>query len=258
MTEVKPILDPFDGISELVAASSRDIPLAGADDKGQPRQKRQVPPVPLFDAEVDADLDALLNSFKRPAPLPDKAPASKKRKKNKAKTEPTPPEKVEKPQRKRNEDDRRTLALLTSYGENPFLGPYLCDNQNFDLRPTSLRKLSKNKLFDMLEDVEDVLANKTNSVLGDSMIRGGMQMLEKVAAKKTPLRLEGTTDKCFANDHWRFLLERCKVQYGIGFGKLDPVAELSLITFQTASMIHMQNAFSVPSINLDETVAEDD
>jgi hypothetical protein len=177
-----------------------------------------------------------------PEPKPRPKPKPKKKKQDQKKLAGRKPE------------DRRLIAILTAFGKNEWLGPYLLDSHDFDLTPAKLRRMSGTKLAELHDDVEDVLANKSNSALGDGVVRQTMHLLEGLAMMRTKYQIEGTTDKCFQNDHWRFLLERTKMKYGIGVGNLDPVAELSLITFQTASMLHFQNAMSTPTINLDEEV----
>lgn len=154
----------------------------------------------------------------------------------------------------RTPEESKCISLLTAYGKNEWLGPYLKDSHEFDLRPTTLRKMSLKKLEETVDDVELVLANKTNSAIGDGAVRAAMYQLEMLAADRTSFNPEGTTDKCFANDHWRFLLERAKLKYGFNISKMDPVLELSLITFQTAAMMHYSNALQVPKTDLDVEV----
>lgn len=155
----------------------------------------------------------------------------------------------------RTPEDRKLIALLVAYGRNEWLGPYLKNNHGFDnLEPAKLRKLKPAKLQELLEDVEQVLANKTNDALGNGLVRGAMYNLEHIVDAKTSYKIVGTTDKCFENDHWRFLLERCKMKYKVGFGTMDPVAELSLVTFQSAAMMHYKNLMETPTTDLDEQI----
>ena len=211
-------------------------------------------------------------------PLP---PEVKKQKKRKSRPKPTvqePPEqkvlveddypeprrpkkkakRLKKEVKQRDEDDRNTIALLTGYGSNQWLGPYLRDTHGFQLEPAKLRKLSKAKLQELVEDVEDVLSNKSNAAMGDMVVRDSMYTLEALVSHKTPAKVQGTTDKCFENDHWRFLLERVKTKYNIGM-KLSPVTELTLVTLSTAKLVHDHNKMEEPELtSLDELVDEDE
>ena len=220
-------MEPFDGFAEILEKRKKPAE--------EEKKKEQLDP------SIDKAIDNLLQPAKKKIRVSEEPKATKT-----TKTKKTKPK-----EKKRSDDDRRHIALLTEYGKNEWLGPYLKDNHGFDLEPTKLRKLSGPKLEELLEDVEQVLANKSNSAIGDGVVRGTMYQLEMLASARTPYQIQGTTDRCFENDHWRFLLERVKMKYGVGFGALDPVAELSLVTFQTAAMLHYTNSTSVPDTDLD-------
>ncbi len=227
-------MDPFDGITDIVKKR---------------KAKTRKTNTKSVDMSDDKAVDILATEKE-----------TTKRKKER-KSPPQKEEPVPKRQKKcvvvRGEDDRRTIALLTEYGKNEWLGPYLCDNHDFQLQPSKLRKMSSDRLYELLDDIEQVLANKGNSAIGDGIVRGAMSHLERLSSATTGYDITGTTDKCFSNDHWRFLLERAKMKYGVGFGSLDPVAELTLVTFQTAAMMHYSNSIRTPITDLD-TVFDDE
>lgn len=238
-TDVKTELSPFTGLN-LIAERKKNKR------NGKQKEQKVKQPVPVKPIKLKKRKELKQELVEEVAAVSESRPL-KKRKKGSNHTE-----------KERNPADRKIIALLTGYGKNEWLGPYLKDNHGFDLVPSKLRKLSSVKLEDMLGDVEDVLANKSNSALGDGVVRQTMYQLEAMAMMKSRFKVAGTTDRCFENDHWRFLLERVKMKYGVGFGKMDPVAELSLVTFQTASMLHYTNSMATPKTNLEEEIVTDD
>lgn len=220
----KPAMSPFTGLGDILKRKK---------EHSKPKPKRQK----TVTEEEPVEPKPIKPKLIKPKPKPKPKPKKKETK-----------------LASRSSEDRRLIAILTSYGKNEWLGPYLRDNHDFDLSPAKLRKMSGDKLQELQADVEDVLANKSNSALGDGVVRQTMYQLEMLASLRSKWKIEGTTDKCFGNDHWRFLLERAKMKYDIGIGQLDPVAELSLVTFQTASMMHFQNSMSKPQTDLDAEV----
>jgi hypothetical protein len=274
----------FDGVAEIVAAKKhRPAPAPDTEPELEPKRKRRKTRkvVPDSTGSVDhaADpVDVILNHQPEPEPDPEPVtvvdtavrtavevadaviPEKKKHRKHRKQSKKLDREKHSvsyeeasdaPPPSTTREKDRAKVALLCAYGANEWLGPYLRDTHAFDLDPVKLRKLKGAKLDELVNEVEDVLANKSNNAIGDGLVRGSLEFLEKVIDSKTPFKVNGTIDKCFANDHWRFLLERTKLKYGFNLGGLDPVSELSLVTFQTAAMMHYQNKFNTPTTNLD-------
>ena len=229
-------MDPFEGLEDIVKRRKLE-----ASDKRSPAQIRQ---------DEKKELKAEIKAEKKQKRLGDalrvvtRAPPRKKQKSG-AKL------------KKRTEDARKAVLLLTEYGKNEWLGPYLQDSHGFELAPVKLRRMTNSKLVDLVEEVESVLANKTNSAIGDGAVRGAMYQLEMLAESKSRFRIGGATDRCFENDHWRFLLERVKLQYGIGFGHMDPITELTFVTIQTAAMMHYSNSLQEPTTNLDEEFEEE-
>ena len=149
---------------------------------------------------------------------------------------------------------RKVTATLQAYNDSTYIGPWLRGVQKFDLGPDKLRSLKLKPAKELLQEVELALANKSNSLLGDTMVRGGIDIIEKVA-KSGGVDITGTGAACMNNEHWVFLLERCKIKYGIGLGSLDPVTELTLVTAQTAALMYAKNELSEPkTIALDDRV----
>lgn len=280
-----PSLSPFTGLSDIIKRKKDEV-IAKKEPKPKKKTKKErkeEEKKQQEEASLDAALDDIVSTYIKPhakkakydketkqtpgfekdIPIP-KKPKRRRRPKQHVGTmtqqvdeevaSQPPPSKKQKHNPIKNDEDRRRIALLTSYGKNEWLGPYLRDNHSFDLDPTKLRRLKGQKLEELLGDVEDVLANKSNSALGDGVVRQAMYQLEAIVDHKTRFKIQGTTDRCFENDHWRFLLERVKMKHGVGFGQMDPVSELSLITFQTASLMHYTNVMSTPSTDLDVEV----
>jgi hypothetical protein len=257
---------PFAGLDELEAAAVQARNAAAAPKVAKPRAPRKPAQKPVrIDKETNAALDVLLGP--KPAEPGSSAPAPKRarqpakpresRPSKRAKTTPDSKAKEAKAEDKRKRDDehRRTMAQLAAYASNEVLGPHLTQREAFDLSPKKLRSLTKKQAVDLLEDVEDTLANSSHQALADHAVREGMQMIEYFAHERTRFKVKGTTDKCFANQHWRFLLERAKIKYGVGLGSLDPVAELALVTVSTATMMHNQNVMATGSVDLDKPVS---
>jgi hypothetical protein len=266
MDEVNaPALSPFTGLSDIVNRKKEDLNAKPKKTKKKIKQDKQDE---KKKQQEDAALDEIVDAYVVPKTKRQPIPTKPKRKRKPPKKHvgtmalQVDTEMVEEPKNKRqrpappakSEEDRRTIALLTSYGKNSWLGPYLKDSHSFDLSPQKLRKLKGNKLEELLADVEAVLSNKSNSALGDGVVRQFMYQAEAIIDHKTRFKVDGTTEKCFENDHWRFLLERVKMKYGVGFGKMDPISELTLVTFQTASLMHYNNAMCTPQTDLEEKI----
>lgn len=281
-----PSLSPFTGLSDIIKRKKEDLTIKGCSKPKKPKKKTKKEVKAEEEASIETALDDIVDKYIQPEvkkatydkktkqdpdcsknlPIPKKPKRRRKPKQHvgtmaiqvdeELSHQPSP-KKRKKETPIKNEADRKRVALLTSYGKNEWLGPYLKDNHSFDLDPQKLRKLKGSKLEELLGDVEDVLSNKSNSALGDGVVRQAMYQLETIVDHKTRFKVQGTTDKCFQNDHWRFLLERVKMKHGIGFGKMDPVSELSLITFQTASLVHYNNVMSTPTTDLDMEVTLD-
>jgi len=249
----------FAGLAEIAAATS----------KPQKKRKEQEPA-----KADDAALDQVLASYKKATP---RSKPAKKRKvappapEAEEKYPPPPPpqpkeKKAEKTHAKspkehlditkRMPEDRKAISLLSAYGSNEILGPFLTQTHSYDLKPARLRRLSGPKLQELLTDVEDTLANQGNSAASDAIVRQSLTAIENAVTLTGKVYVNGTTNRCFENDRWRFLLERVKTKYGLGFNNLDPVTELSLVTFHTASMIHMAHKAETPSTDLSEQVVD--
>jgi hypothetical protein len=137
-------------------------------------------------------------------------------------------------------------SKLLEYGKSDILGPYL-QKRGHALTDTKVNKLNFAQCTYELESIEVSLCNKGNKEIVDAGILGAMDMIEKQVAQRSRWNVQGTTEKCFKNEHWLFLLERVRLKHSLGIGKLDPVTELSLVTFQTAGMMHIENTARLPT-----------
>lgn len=191
---------------------------------------------------------------------------SKCRKRSKPNTDKPPPSKkknVKKKEKKVDPEHERLVNLLSGYGRGKILGPFLKSDYSQSLDRQKLRKLKVDRLQEIEEDVEDILQNHSNVAMGDAIVRQGMQTLENIVDTQTRLRVgkgpnhKGTTATCFDNERWAFLLERCKIRAGLHQTSLDPAAELTLITLQTAWMVHEANS-NTPGTDLTVKIEEVD
>ena len=279
-----PVLTPFTGLADIIKRKNEPSEKEKKKKKKEEEKAVKEKDEQEIDESIEAAMGNLVSRFVKPKikehkydrktkaeaedmsiPIPKKRVRGRRKPKTHVGTmaaqiaEDEPPPKKQKNSKAatRNDDDRKAIALLTSYGKNEWLGPYLKDNHDFDLTPQKLRKLKGHKVQELLDDVEDVLSNKRNSALGDGVVRQSMLQLEALVDHRSRFKVDGTTDKCFENEHWRFLLERIKTKHGVGFGKMDPVAELTMVTFQTAAMMHMNNSMTSPTVDLDQEVSVD-
>ncbi len=153
------------------------------------------------------------------------------------------------------EQKAKLIYAIQAYGRNPVFGAYL-KSQNMKYDDSYLNRLNIEQLELELKKQDVILANRANNDMINTGIKSVMKVAEGVISRTNKFKINGTTDKCFDNDSWVFLLERCKMRYGVGsWASMDPVLELTLITFQTAMLCHAQNSFmsSVETtVNLDE------
>ncbi len=234
--------NPFQGLDE-VANAPQEAP--------GPKPRARAPPKPKAPtkaalAKEKKEADAALNVFATPKP-----PKSK-RARAAPKGEASPAKKAKKA---RDEEHRRAIAQLSAYASNEVLGPYLREKEAYDLGPRHLRSLTKNQAVDLVTNIEESLANGSHQALADHGVRQAMIVVENALHNRSRFKVGGTTEKCFANQHWRFLLERAKIKYGVGLGNLDPVAEMALITVSTSLLVHNQNVATTGTIDIDKPVA---
>lgn len=219
--------NPFDGIEEIKAGPP------------QKKTKKRKSATAAVDPEA---LKSLIADPVEPEAPQDPPPKKKARRVN-----------TRAPRKKKEDDDEKIekktqrhldlIRILSAYSRNDILGPHLVA-EGIKLDPKKLRRATEKKLEDLLEEVDETLLNKSNSMVTDSVIKTGMYQLESIVHSQSRFKVVGSTNKCFDNEHWRFLLERVKMKHGIGVMKLDPLTELSLLTLQTSALIHAQNALS--------------
>jgi len=136
--------------------------------------------------------------------------------------------------------DDPNYRLLCAYGRSALIGPKL-KKAHINCDPKALRRLPRQKLPLLLDEVEEVLEGELSGELADAVLKQGLVCLENLVATRSKYQISGTTEACFANDRWCFLLERAKLRAGIGLQRLDPMTELALLTAQTAAITHAKN-----------------
>ena len=136
--------------------------------------------------------------------------------------------------------DDPNYRLLCAYGRSALIGPKL-KKAHINCDPKALRRLPRQKLPLLLDEVEEVLEGEMSGELADAVLKQGLVCLENLVANRSKYQISGTTEACFANDRWCFLLERAKLRAGIGLQRLDPMTELALLTAQTAAITHAKN-----------------
>lgn len=136
--------------------------------------------------------------------------------------------------------DDPNYRLLCAYGRSALIGPKL-KKAHINCDPKALRRLPRQKLPLLLDEVEEVLEGEMSGELADAVLKQGLVCLENLVANRSRYQISGTTEACFANDRWCFLLERAKLRAGIGLQRLDPMTELALLTAQTAAITHAKN-----------------
>jgi hypothetical protein len=107
----------------------------------------------------------------------------------------------------------------------------------------------------LLDEVEEALEGDMSDGIANEAIRRGMKVLEDIVHARSKYKIAGTTDMCFDNERWLFLLERAKLRAGIGLQRLDPVTEMVLLTAQTAALTHLMNS-NQPVTKLDAPAPE--
>eukprot|EP00808_Paulinella_micropora_P031971 g62251.t1 len=116
----------------------------------------------------------------------------------------------------------------------------------------ALRKVARARLPTILEEAEEALDDSAVDQMSNVALKQGLTCLERLVSSRTRYQISGTTDECFANERWLFLLERAKLKACIGMTRLDPVTELALITAQTTTIAHARNTSVVlAAVDLD-------
>lgn len=175
----------------------------------------------------------------------------------KTKTEPKTKPELPKPPKGEKKADNSTSPVkllkskIRSYREHKRFGAYLADSA-YDFKKALAMK-SEEQLKDELVAIDNLLAHKSNNDLFDMMTKGGLMTLE-MAAEKTRLKLHGLTDQCLGDEHWTFCLERAKMKHGMGslLPQVDPLLELTMLTYLAATQVHKTNvvkALSAPVSN---------
>lgn len=163
-------------------------------------------------------------------------------------------------QEKKTENPTEKMKLIYQiqhFGKNKRFGEYLKNECKHNFEEGYLRKLTIDELKLELEKQTVALSNKNNNSLIDSSLEKFIEFVENIVHNKTKLKIKGTTQKLFSDDHFLDLLEIIKLKYNIPFVKLDPVLEISLIILQTCFIQHQANTFMInfkPSMDLDEEI----
>jgi len=147
----------------------------------------------------------------------------------------------------------KKIQMLIQYGQSQYIGPYLKGVGYTRLTPEKLNNMDPKTIDKLFHEIESILMNKGQSDLLDQVIGPAMQQLEAAVHEHTEYKVKGTTAQCWENDHWRFLLERIKIRHGL-MRKLDPLSELTLVTFQTAKLMHITNSCNKPKVDIDASI----
>jgi len=204
-----------------------------------------------------------------PPPPPQAGPPPLKKRKTALPKQPKAPKQPKQPRQPRllpaglppplpSDDPLRedpTYRLLCAYGRSPLIAPKL-KKAGLPVDSKALRRVPRELLPALLDEVEEALEGEVADGVANEAIRRGMKVLEEVIDARTKYKIAGTTDACFDNERWLFLLERAKLRAGIGLQRLDPLTEMALLTAQTAAMTHFMNSTSRPQTNLDAPAPE--
>lgn len=178
------------------------------------------------------------------------APPPKKRRRVAAKVQPPPQARFENEAEAVPLRDDPAYRLLCAYGKSELIAPKL-KKAGVPCEPRALRKVARARLPVILEEAEEALDDSAVDQMSNVALKQGLTCLERLVSSRTRYQITGTTDECFANERWLFLLERAKLKAGIGMTRLDPVTELALITAQTAAIAHARNTSPVVAAPLD-------
>ena len=137
--------------------------------------------------------------------------------------------------------DNPDFRTLVAYGRSEALSPILTTN-GYNLSPRALGSLKPDKLHNLLDEIEETLDGLQHSNMLNGAIKRGMRAIEDQVVQRTKHNIGGWTDSCWANDKWVILLERAKIQSGLGVNRLSPMAQFGLMTASSAMMCKMKNS----------------
>lgn len=149
-------------------------------------------------------------------------------------------------------DDPNYRALL-AYGRDKDLAPVLTA-QGYKLTPAVLMNVPAQIRAQLLQQIDDVLDGQMQGDTSTAFLKQGLKAVEYFVSSRTPCKIAGTTEECFADAHWRKLLARSKIKLGVGIGKMNPRTELILCTAQIAARVHQKNKVQL-RVNLEEPVS---
>ena len=151
-----------------------------------------------------------------------------------------------------NKSENPHYRTLLAYGRSPQLGKVLA-RHGYRLDPGSLRNVPPQGYEVLINEIEDVLDGEFQSSGANEVIKQGMRGLEFLLTKRG-IKVAGTTNECFSDEHWVCLLERVKIKHGIGTMKMSPGLELALATAQIGHRVSQRN--KVSDIDLSARVVE--
>jgi hypothetical protein len=149
-------------------------------------------------------------------------------------------------------DDPNYRALL-AYGRDKDLAPVL-KGQGYKLTPAVLMSIPPQVRAQLLQQIDDVLDGQMQGDTSTAFLKQGLKAVEYFVSSRTPCKIAGTTEECFADAHWRKLLARSKIKLGVGIGKMNPRTELLLCTAQIAARVHQKNKVDM-RVNLEEPIS---
>lgn len=132
--------------------------------------------------------------------------------------------------------------MLSRYGTSPRFGSYL-KSLTFELTPAKLKKLTVDKLEDMLERVRVSVANKTVSDIWTSSIMAGVAMVENVCANtklNDKIKLRGLSEALSEDENFLDLLEELKLN-NQNLSYVSPYTRLTYTLLTSVMRVHGLN-----------------
>jgi hypothetical protein len=193
-----------------------------------------------------------------PTPSPAPSPPVGEQKKPETPEKPADPakEKKSKPGKTKNPEVAKLRSMIASYKESKRLGPAL-KSQGYDI-DKALKLKDPEALTAALDEIDQVLARKGNNDIFDVIARGTVGTVEALSAG-TRLKLQGLTEKCFADEYWTETLERVRLRHGLGslIPNIPPLMQLALCTWLTATTVHKENSANALSAKVSPDMAKE-
>lgn len=147
------------------------------------------------------------------------------------------------------------ILCIRAHLTNDHLGPVLKD-RGVAYSEARLRKMDEEELLLVEAEIDQVLSSQSFDLVGDFMLKGGLEAIETWVSKLTPLRPDGATQRCFEKKAFLFSLERCKLKYLLQFGRVDPLTECTMMIGQAYWQMHLLNSAGEHGLDLHSVKVE--